>query len=875
MAIIKGAINFGSNFNIGAKGPIDARQRVETIADLTTVWTAEIPAYKGMVVSVLEDNSIYILKSDDATVFDNWKRVGDATGDITNLQGQITANKTAIDKINGDANTTGSFAKGDADTLAAAKADATTKVDAAKTELLGENGVSGNTIISAKEDAAAASAKVDTEIGKLDVAGNISETVKGVTVTVDETDGKVIKPVVSIADGTLTGAATDGNLVTGTVVKKYVDDKVSDINTSANALGERVGTLETKVGSAAAEEEAATGLFKEIADEASTARAAEKKNADAIAAEATRATAAEKKNADAIAAETTRATAAEEKVKTDLLGDAAAEYNTLGKLEDKIQAEASRADAAEKANAAAAAAAKDAADKAQETADEKVKSVKGTNTVVATTTEHAVSVSLKTSDKGNVKFTQDTDGLSANVTIPAGTVTGVKADDKVLALEGTELTSTISLSVDATEGEDGKKYIRLKGIGGADLGKIDTADFVKDGMLDGSALYTATAETGRVTINKKEYDLTGLIANHAYIVLVWNTDAEKQAMAIDVTSLIDTYTAKADGGLVLEGHAFSVDTTKIATVASVNGVTDRVTTLEGKVGSAAADEVAATGLFKDVADNKDAIATLNGADNVEGSVDYKIKTALDKGAVTLEVKDTDAYLGVTSAKTENGGTVYTLASKEAKINEAIKTVADAVKVSITNGTYVKGSVDEAGRAITLSETVQKVETSSESAKGLAEASDVKAYVDGKVSGKNVSATGDTLVSASAADNKVTVAATGALTTAVNKANSAVQSVNGVSATAVTLDATNIGVGAGVGQQEATATVNAVLADIYTKLGTPVKADGKTIKAADDHTLSVNLETKTDQTVAAGHIALEHDEDGALYGVMYYLGDDAE
>ena len=252
-----------------------------------------------------------------------------------------------------------------------------------------------------------------------------------------------------------------------------------------------------------------------------------------------------------------------------------------------------------------------------------------------------------------------------------------------------------------------------------------------------------------------------------------------------------------------------------------------------------------------------------------------VKSVLDAGAITLEVQDSDKYLGVTSAKTENGRTVYTLASKEAKINEAIKTAADAVKVSVTNGTYVKGSVDEAGRAITLSETVQQVETSSASAKGLAEASDVKAYVDGKVSGKNVSATGDTLVSASAADNKVTVAATGALTTAVDKANSAVQSVNGVSGTSVTLDATNIEVGAGVGEKPATAKVNAVLNDIYTKLGVAVKADGKTIKEAADHTLSVNLEATSDALVQAGHIEIKQNTDGALYGVMYCLGDDAE
>lgn len=515
--------------------------------------------------------------------------------------------------------------------------------------------------------------------------------------------------------------------------------------------------------------------------------------------------------------------------------------------------------------------------------DAKVKSVEGTNTVVATTTEHAVSVSLKTSDKGNVKFTQDADGLSANVTIPDATVTGVKANDKFLSLTDKLVEADVSIAYDA---EDKKIYLYGKDKDKANaVSSIDCTAFIKDGMLDGSALYTATAETGKVTINTHEYNLTGLIANHAYIVLVWNTDAGKDAMAIDVTSLIDTYTA--GNGLSLDGHEFSVDTTKIATVESVNGVTTRVETLEGKVGSPSVEGATATGLFKAVADeaqtaraaekaNADAIATLNGDVNVPGSVDKKIKDALDKGAVTLEVKDTDAYLGVTSAKTENGGIVYTLASKEAKINEAI----DAVKVSVNSaeGAYVTGSVDTTGRIVTLSEKIQAVasaDANTAERKGLAEASDVKAYVDGKVSGKNVSATGDTLVSASAADNKVTVAATAALTTAVTKANSAVQSVNGVSATAVTLDATNIEVGAGVGEQTATAKVNAVLADIYSKLGVAVKADGKTIKEAADHTLSVNLETKTDQTVAAGHIALEHGEDGALYGVMYCLGDDAE
>lgn len=504
--------------------------------------------------------------------------------------------------------------------------------------------------------------------------------------------------------------------------------------------------------------------------------------------------------------------------------------------------------------------------------DAKVKSVEGTDTVVATTTEHAVSVSLKTSDKGNVKFTQDTDGLSANVTIPAATVTGVKAGDKVLALEGTELTSTISLSVDT--GEDGKKYIRLKGIDGADLGKIDTADFVKDGMLQNAEYSTVTHK----------------------ITLTFNTDAGKEAIELDLKDLVNVY--KAGNGLALATDGtFSINTDITATKESVDAVAGRVTTLEGKVGSAAAGGVAATGLFKDVADNKsaiaaevqtaraaekanaDAIATLNGNATVVGSVDKKIKDALEAGAVTLEVKDNDAYLGVISATTEGKGTVYTLASKEVEINKAIKTAADAVKVSVNGGTYVTGSVDVAGRAITLSETVQKVETSSADAKGLAEASDVKAYVDGKVSGKNVTAEGESgetaLVTASAADNKVTVNATDKLKNAAAKAETSVQSVNGKDGAAVTLTGADIATDQKVGEST-TATVNTVLADIYTKLGKAVKADGKTIKeAAADHTLSVNLEATSDALVQAGHIEIKQNTDGALYGVMYCLGDDAE
>ena len=208
-------------------------------------------------------------------------------------------------------------------------------------------------------------------------------------------------------------------------------------------------------------------------------------------------------------------------------------------------------------------------------ADSAVQTVEGTNTVKATTEANKISLSLATSDKGNVKFSQDTDGLSATVEIPVATVTGVKADDKVLSLTDKLVSATVSLEYgDAvSEALKGKKAIKLLGKKGTLISEIDASEFIKDGMLD-------TVEL----VKNPEGQTAG-----TYLKLTWNTDSGKgEPMYINVTDLVDVYTAGT--GLNLKGKEFSVDT---ATIATVEALDNAKTELKGNAASAADSETIA------------------------------------------------------------------------------------------------------------------------------------------------------------------------------------------------------------------------------------------------------------------------------------------
>ena len=307
---------------------------------------------------------------------------------------------------------------------------------------------------------------------------------------------------------------------------------------------------------------------------------------------------------------------------------------------------------------AAAAAAAEAAKKA---AESKVASVTATtgSAIEVTGTATAPTVGLKL-DKasGNVTLSQSAAGLKASVQIPAATVTGVATGDKVLGLSGTKLSSTLNLKYDSTT-----KKIQLLGIKNAVIAEVDASDFIKDGMVN------------TVSFDPKSKALT----------ITFNTDSGKETITVDLSSLVDTYTA--GNGIAIDKNAVSI-----------------------KV-----DPTSEKFLSVDTAGVK-----------ISG-----VQSAIDAAKDAVVGEDTDTA----TSNTVHGAKAYaaSLASNYATAAQGKK--ADSALQSITKGTdgsYVTttvGAKSNNSQTIATSVTVQAISSASSTAKGLAEANDVKTYVD--------------------------------------------------------------------------------------------------------------------------------------------------
>lgn len=133
----------------------------------------------------------------------------------------------------------------------------------------------------------------------------------------------------------------------------------------------------------------------------------------------------------------------------------------------------------------------------------------------------------------------------------------INSGDKVLSQDTNGLSATLSIAYDSSS-----RKLQLKGNNDNLINEIDATAFVKDGMLNDTAVFTASATTQSITFSgsRNTHEYSGLTKQHHYLAFEFKISSGESSSynyeILDATDIIDVY--NNGNGLELTDHTFSV-----------------------------------------------------------------------------------------------------------------------------------------------------------------------------------------------------------------------------------------------------------------------------------------------------------------------------
>ena len=254
----------------------------------------------------------------------------------------------------------------------------------------------------------------------------------------------------------------------------------------------------------------------------------------------------------------------------------------------------------------------------------------------------------------------------------------INSGDNVLSQDTNGLSTTLSLIYDHTN-----RKLQLKGKSGNTISDIDATAFVKDGMLNDTAVFTASATTQSITFSRSSntHKYSGLTEENHYLAFEFKISSGESSSynyeILDATSIIDVY--KKGNGLELTDHTFSVKLAQGSeNFLTVNGDGVKLSGVTAAIAAAAAS--AKTEVKK--ADNDQHIDVTSTA--TDGHVTYTISSKDIVSATELTKVKNNVGLGADGSHTPTSGNYTSSANTVTEEIAALDTQVKKNETSITD-----------------------------------------------------------------------------------------------------------------------------------------------------------------------------------------------